>query len=92
MGLRRHDTLLLTMGPNVLTMIIDRLAGLALATAKGEPTEKHVALVEDVLAVLASIREQEDAPADVAAKDLDLDVATRPTAEAIASAEAAKRG
>ena len=92
MGLRRHDTLLLTLGPSVLTTVIERLAGLALATARGEPIEKHVALVEDVMTTLASIREQEDTPADVAAKDLDLEVATRPTAEAIASAEAAKRG
>lgn len=91
MGLRRHDTLLLTLGPNALTMMLERLAGLALATAKGESTEKHVALVEDVLATLNDIRAQEDTPADVAAKELDIEAATRATGEALASAET-KRG
>lgn len=91
MGLRRHDTLLLTMGPNTLTLMLERLAGLSLALAKGEPTEKHVALVEDVLNTLNGIRQQEDTPADVEAKELDMEVATRPTDEAIASAQS-KRG
>ncbi len=69
MGLRRHDTLLLTMGPKALTLTIERLARLAIATAKGEDTTKHVALVEDVLSMLAGIRAEEDTAEDVAAKD-----------------------
>ncbi len=90
MGLRRHDTLLQTAGPNALTLLFDRLARhLLLLDAAGRAAgwkidDKATAQVEEILALLGGIQAEEDAPADEAVKEApDATLAERLKPEAV---------
>ncbi len=75
MGLRRHDTLLLTAGPNTLTLLFDRLArhqlamDAAIRAAGGKLDDKLTAQLEEIAGLVAGIQAEEDAPADEAVKE-----------------------
>lgn len=75
MGLRRHDTLLLTAGPNALTLLFERLARhLLVLDAAGRAAgwkidDTATAQVEEVLTLIGEIQAEEDAPADEAIKE-----------------------
>lgn len=100
MGLRRHDTLLLTMAPNSLTLLFDRLARHQLAldeaarAAGWKIDDKLTAQVEEIAGIVADIQAEEDAPADEAIKeaaDATLAEALKPeAAEAVAELVAAE--
>ena len=100
MGLRRHDTLLLTAGPNALTLLFERLARhLLVLDAAGRAAgwkidDKATAQVEEILALVGGIQAEEDTPADEAVKevaDATLAEALKPEAvEAVAELTAAE--
>ena len=95
MGLRRHDTLLLTTSPNSLTLLFDRLArhqlemDAAIRAAGGKLDDKLTAQVQEIAGLVADIQAEEDAPADEAVKeapDATLAEALKPEAlEAVAT-------
>lgn len=94
MGLRRHDTLLLTMGPNTLTLILERILAFQLAIVDALPAEisdridaKAAERIGEVRELLAGIQAAEDAPADVTAKEQDV-----PLEVAVKAAELAREG
>lgn len=75
MGLRRHDTLLLTFGSNTLTLLFDRLArhqlamDAAIRATGGKLDDKLTAQVQEIAGLVAGIQAEEDAPADEAVKE-----------------------